>query len=352
MVKIGDRVRFLNSVGGGIVRSFQNKDIVLVEEEDGFETPVLARECVVVESVNENNFPSKKETTVLAPTPIIIRETQSIEDTYDYGDETPEREQITLLLAFVPMEIKQLQTTNYDAYLINDSNYFLHYTLSASVEMGQKLHAHGELEPNTKLHLTELSKDSLNDWEHLRIQCLPFKTKNYNPKPAIDTEIHINPVKFYKLHSFSHSPYFKQNEAMIVSILEKDTPLHSFAISETIAKDLFQPKPQQQNKIKRECIQHKKNDIVEVDLHINALLDTTTGMNNHAMLQYQLDKFHEVLKENSKNKGQKIVFIHGKGEGKLRTEILKELKNKYPTYYAQDASFREYGFGATMVTVK
>jgi hypothetical protein len=48
-MKTGDKVRFLNAVGGGIVRRFKNKDIVIVEEEDGFETPVLIRECIVVE---------------------------------------------------------------------------------------------------------------------------------------------------------------------------------------------------------------------------------------------------------------------------------------------------------------
>lgn len=49
--------------------------------------------------------------------------------------------------------------------------------------------------------------------------------------------------------------------------------------------------------------------------------------------------------------GQKIVFIHGKGEGVLRKAVLDELKRKYKNCEAQDASFREYGFGATLVTV-
>ena len=31
--------------------------------------------------------------------------------------------------------------------------------------------------------------------------------------------------------------------------------------------------------------------------------------------------------------------------------MLDELKRKYKTYQSQDASFREYGFGATMVTI-
>ena len=39
-MKIGDKVRFLSEVGGGRVAGFQGKDIVLVEDEDGFQVPM------------------------------------------------------------------------------------------------------------------------------------------------------------------------------------------------------------------------------------------------------------------------------------------------------------------------
>ena len=39
-MKIGDKVRFLSEVGGGIVKGFQGKDIVLVEDADGFDIPM------------------------------------------------------------------------------------------------------------------------------------------------------------------------------------------------------------------------------------------------------------------------------------------------------------------------
>ncbi|HCC52053.1 MAG TPA: DUF2027 domain-containing protein, partial [Porphyromonadaceae bacterium] len=49
---------------------------------------------------------------------------------------------------------------------------------------------------------------------------------------------------------------------------------------------------------------------------------------------------------------QKIVFIHGKGEGVLRAALEKELKTTYKHQSRfQDASFREYGYGATMVVI-
>ena len=38
MVKTGDRVKFLNDSGGGIVKGFIGKNLVKVENEDGFTT--------------------------------------------------------------------------------------------------------------------------------------------------------------------------------------------------------------------------------------------------------------------------------------------------------------------------
>ena len=74
-------------------------------------------------------------------------------------------------------------------------------------------------------------------------------------------------------------------------------------------------------------------------------------MDNTAILKYQMEKFNEALKAVLKKKGTRIVFIHGKGDGVLRKAILSELKSKYPSCKWQDASFKEYGYGATMVTI-
>ena len=57
-MKVGDKVRFLNEVGGGIVAGFQGRNTVLVEDEDGFEIPMLITECVVIDT-NDYNIPVK-----------------------------------------------------------------------------------------------------------------------------------------------------------------------------------------------------------------------------------------------------------------------------------------------------
>ncbi|KAA6326454.1 Endonuclease MutS2, partial [termite gut metagenome] len=70
------------------------------------------------------------------------------------------------------------------------------------------------------------------------------------------------------------------------------------------------------------------------------------------ILEYQLDKFHKVMEQYKEKNEQRIVFIHGKGDGILRKKLIGELKRKYSTCKCQDASFKEYGYGATMVTIK
>ena len=102
---------------------------------------------------------------------------------------------------------------------------------------------------------------------------------------------------------------------------------------------------------KRPRAERRADGIIVVDLHITELVDTTRGLSNADMLNLQIDKFSQIMDENLKNKGQKIVFIHGKGEGVLRNAILKELNHRYKGHDVQDASFREYGFGATQVTI-
>ena len=94
------------------------------------------------------------------------------------------------------------------------------------------------------------------------------------------------------------------------------------------------------------------NEFLIIDLHANKLLEQTEGLTSLDILNYQLKKFRDTLYYYRKKKNTKIVFIHGKGEGILRNAIINELRFKYKSYQYQDASFQEYGYGATQVTIK
>lgn len=347
-MKIGDKVRFLSEVGGGIVRGFQGKNIALVEDKDGFEIPMLINECVVIQT-DDYNIPLKSVAKPTVPEPEEEEEDKPI--TYR-APEIKGNDRLNVFLAYVPQDIKAISSTGFDAYLVNDSNYFVDYLYLSAEGKSWTLRSRGTVKPNMKMHLEEFSKADLNGMEHVAVQLLAYKDdRTFLMKQAVCQEIRIDVVKFYKLHTFESSGFFEE-PALIYDIVKDDETVKQVFVSADDIKDaLLQKNTTDLPKKIQKKQQRVKNDLVEVDLHIHELLDDTTGMGNAEMLDYQLDVFRKTLDEYKDKKGQKIVFIHGKGDGVLRRAILNELKHKYKTYRSQDASFREYGFGATMVTV-
>lgn len=89
---------------------------------------------------------------------------------------------------------------------------------------------------------------------------------------------------------------------------------------------------------------------MEVDLHIHHLTDRAKQMSNFEMLNLQLDTARSQLEFAIKKRIQKIVFIHGVGEGVLKAE-LETLFSRYENVKFYDADFRQYGVGATEVYV-
>lgn len=89
---------------------------------------------------------------------------------------------------------------------------------------------------------------------------------------------------------------------------------------------------------------------MEVDLHINQLVPKTRGLNNYEMLTIQLDTAKRQLDFAISKRIQKVVFIHGVGEGVLRTE-LEFLFNRYDNVKFYDADYKKYGRGATEVYI-
>ena len=374
-MKIGDKVRFLSEVGGGVVTGFQEKDIVLVEDADGFDIPMPVRECVVIET-DDYNVPTpaaraakkRLENQSAARTDAATTEASSSALGSGWKAEHPVKPQVSVYrqpevkggdvlnvyLAFVPEDIKAVSTTPFEAYLVNDSNYYMYYTYLSAEGKSWTTRSHGLLEPNTKFLLEEFEKSELNDREHVAVQLVAFKdNRAFAMKPAVNVEIRIDTVKFYKLHTFRQTDFF-ETPALMYDVVKNDLPAkQGYVSAEDLQDALMKKKTVEHPSAPRTIVKRGgKNEIIEVDLHIGELLDDTHGMSNREMLNYQLDKFREVMEQYKNKREQRIVFIHGKGDGVLRKALLDEMKRKYSACKTQDASFQEYGFGATMVTIK
>lgn len=380
-MKIGDKVRFLSEVGGGRVSGFQGKDIVLVEDEDGFEIPTSVRDVVVVEQDDyamgkmiSAKMEAQQKAEEHAATEL-HQDSRSIKsilndhdeqtdmhvDEYDAADReitfrapVQEREggnKLSAYLAFVPVDIKEITHTRFETYVVNDSNYYIHYSYLVAEGNAWTLKSVGEVEPNTKLFIEEFGREVLNDMGRIGVQLTAYKKdKPFLLKPAIDVQFRIDPVKFYKLHVFEENDFFEQ-PSLLFTIVDNDEVARPLVVdSKRLKEQMYKDEKiiAHEGKKKRQ----KDDGTLVIDLHADELLETTAGMNAADILHYQLDVFKKTMDENQKKKGQKIVFIHGKGEGVLRHALVHELNYRYKSCTYQDASFQEYGYGATQVTIK
>ena len=90
----------------------------------------------------------------------------------------------------------------------------------------------------------------------------------------------------------------------------------------------------------------------EVDLHIEKLSTDFSNLNSGEMLDLQLKTFENKLENAIASGMHEIIFIHGVGNGVLRTEIHKRLSKNPDIQFYEDARKEKFGYGATAVTFK
>lgn len=379
MAKIGDRVRFLNTTGGGVITRIDGKT-AYVEDEDGFESPILLKDVVVVLPAgyeaavkgshimfDQKAFDAGKMTSekVQVATEKIKDPGENLIGSNNLKPETVEETKHgdipSLTLAFEPQNIKRLSDTKFTGVLVNDSNYFVDFVfLKRSAEdRGWETIFRGTVNPNELIDVVVLSHEDLPEFGRVALQGILYKNdKAFSLLPPLNVTRKIDLTKFHKLHCFRKSKYFDVPvlEFPLVTKGDKVDQISSDELNSEISEKNINTERNQKlvkggNPHRKGESPFKKLPLIEVDLHIGELTDTLAGMEPKDMLEMQLEEVRKTMKSHEKRRGQKIVFIHGKGEGVLRKAVLDFLKKNYPKAELQDASFREYGFGATLVTI-
>lgn len=376
MPQIGDTVRYLNAVGGGTI--VRIKDNIAYVDEDGFETPVLLRECVVVASASDNKKNDrdfKSNAAAPAPTsdprqtaaqstpakaeashnslPSADNDNNPIEET-SFGDKA------NIVVGIECNDITHIGESGYEASIVNDSNFYLFFTWltkDSESELWTASYA-GQVEPNTQLILAELTREDVAQIESMSVQAIAYKRdKVFAPLNPVSARFKVDNTKFFKVHCFRDNTYF-DNKVIAFEIMRDGAPVSqdtSVAATAREVEKAMNSKRHADSKPARRPVTRRpidKNAPLVVDLHINELVDNTHGLSNADMLNLQVDTFRRIMDQNLRKHGRKIIFIHGKGEGVLRQAIYKELNYRYKGHDVCDASFREYGYGATQVTIR
>ena len=331
-------MKFLNDVGAGEVTRIVDHQTAMVQVDDGFEVPWLINDLVVERGSYGGDAEEESEQEVDTPP-------AAFEEQTGRGSDQPAIEDEALIFAFVP----DPNSSSFDTYLVNSSSYQLKYTIARKQEGEQVLFREGTLEAGIKINLGSYLPGNLEEETTFRIQGIFYNLGFYIPLPPLDTLIKVSATEMYDAGSRRENDYF-----------------HDKAILYTL-HDWRAPEPESRMKIDADAIRkamYTKGDVKadkkvkpedgpkEVDLHIGELVDDHQSLEQAEILDIQMSRFRTALESAILHQQKRVVFIHGVGNGKLKHEIRRTLDKEYRSCRYQDASFREYGYGATMVIIR
>ncbi len=327
-LRIGDKVRFLNEEGGGIVVRLKDKDTAYIEIENGFEIPYLIKLLVPIH------------------TELVIN---SAGENLDLEPDNDIEERVFFVVE--PDHELPILVSEYCFYIYNCSSYNLHFTYS--LKDGNLFQAikHGELGQFQKLLLKKINKTMLKEYAFHKLDILYYKNSHYPAQIPTAEIVQLNEYIFKKNNFIRHHEF----KFPILAFPVKE----NFMRANEIKYKLTEYDVERLKKIKEFKPDAKKSKAhgaslsvkeKEVDLHIEELVDSFKGWGNAQIIQYQIKHFQKELDHAISNSFYKIVFIHGVGNGRLKQEITAILKN-YPELSFQDGSYKKYGFGATEVII-
>ena len=327
-LRIGDKVRLLNEVGEGLVSRIKDKETVFVEMQDGFEIPFLISQLVPIHTEL-----------------IIDKDAENLEI-------NPEAH-LTDAVYFImePDHDFQPLVSDYKIYLFNASSFNLLYSYSVKDEEYFQTLKHGEVGPYQKVLIRQVKMQYFKDYHYHKMECLLFKNTFFKAQTPIAEVIRISPEVLHTAKMIRHDEF---RHPVFGFLLKDDFISHNRVDANLGENDIARLKSIKEfktaSKVSRSNKEYLRSLEKEVDLHINELVESTNGMSNFEMLNIQLERFEKELDEAIAKHMKKLIFIHGVGNGRLRQEITAILKDTRGVTF-QDASYKEYGYGATQVNI-
>jgi hypothetical protein len=333
----GDKVRFLNETGEGTFVRNNGGGIAIVEVEDGFEYPFPINQLVPVKSHERSpRIETKEEVKESAHTSV----PEVINPGFPDG----------IYLVFQPQNQQIPSAGPIDVYVLNRSEYHVFFTVSLKDGRDWICIQSGTLGPGRKAEVDTMTPADIDEWGQAKTDVLFYSDEPYEQINPISNTIKLRGVKFMKDSSYqSHLLTDKKCYVAEVALIDDAVEANDEKpfVSNADLKRMMELKDRVSS-AKKVSIPHLKNQVLEkeVDLHIEELLDNWSGMSNAQLLDVQLKRVQKEMDEAIAAHMRKVIFIHGVGNGRLKTEV-RRLLSTYRGIRINDGSFSRYGFGAT-----
>jgi hypothetical protein len=350
-LKAGDKVKFLNSKGGGIVRKIIDTRMASVEVEGGFEIPTLISELVRIDTEQPGGRYFNESFGVNAGDE--LPETPSAVD--ERMTDLPQsliaaRKSEDIFLAFVPHDQKWLITGLVDVLLINNTSYDVLYNYVRRNDQDQYTGIdYGSVFPGSKLVIATIEREELGKWTDGYLQLLFHKNSSGELMPPFNSQVVIKGTKFFSEASYRESPMI-EGKGIVVKIMS----LTGYTASKKTEAEQQVPQLSRgrQDSPDEPVFKHQTAPReAEVDLHIHELVDDPSTLEKSEILEFQRAYFIRCMESAISNHFLKVTFIHGVGNGVLREVILDVLK-EYRGTEVFDAPMQKYGVGAIVVHIR
>jgi hypothetical protein len=350
--KTGDKVKFLNTTGGGVITRIIDKSLVHVEIEDGFEIPVMISDLILTGEVADpaaNMFRKGAAADIIQQRSDVTGARVEFQQSFIPGNYAGRVMEEGLYLAYRPMDQRMLTIGDLEVLLINTTGRTLSVHLYLPAKGSSPFFRQTEMKsPESKI-LAQISRNDLETWMLGNIQ---FMIHPQSDKPfllPVHTGFHWKPARFFKADAYENTSLdpHKMICFLVKSLNQMQSPAQKPANQAESAKPpaAAQPKPRSEPLIRRHIT---PEGYAEVDLHIHALTDDHRSLNPMETLNYQTSYFGKVFDSAIQERIPKLVVIHGVGNGILKAEVLKAVAEiDFAQVY--DAPIRKYGVGATVI---
>jgi hypothetical protein len=306
----------------GIVVGFGANNIVEVEIEDGFRIPALRSEVVVVAAEESERFRREEPDARKGVEPRGTKEIVSIKG---------------IFLAFIP-----LNDVNLAFYFINNTDFDLPYTLGEVRNEAYTALQGGVLKRKSSVKVTEVTTQNFENWPAYLVQLLFFREGNGTLREPLTRKIRFRANTFFKTKA--KAPLLNK-DAYLVQLDKEETAAE--IKPEQIVEGMYGKAPK--TGLPEAVVARPP---AEVDLHIEKLSDNYAQMSSPDIIKLQLQAFDKALENAIATGMSEIVFIHGVGNGTLRTELHRRLSKHASVKYFEDARKEKFGYGATAVKIK
>ncbi len=353
--KVGDKVNFLNSTGGGTVKKIIDTRMVEVTIEDGFDIPVLMSDLVL----DFRSQPDKRQQ-IVDNAQKEIQQKQIIEEKeMDDARKSALRrfgrnaEEEGLYLTFVPQDQQWLLTGLLDVVLVNNTPADALYSFNIKEEGKYISVDYGSIAPHSKVVIESISREDIEYWCEGYIQVILSQEEADFIYRPLHAPFSFRSSRFFKDGSYVESGVLGEKAVMInlsslVALKETETDLAK------MMKDGDKKTVATQKLVKEKAAidrhQTAPGEAI-VDLHIGELVDNILGMSSNDMFRTQMNYFKKMLESAITNEYDKVTFIHGVGNGVLKNAIIEELKH-YDNTSNRMASIVKFGVGAIDVMIK